>query len=39
MDYGHLNDGFVGAGGIATLGINSHVTDNVLRAGVNYHFH
>jgi outer membrane immunogenic protein len=39
MDYGHLSDGFVGVGGIATLGINSHVTDNVLRAGVNYHFH
>jgi outer membrane immunogenic protein len=39
MDYGHLNDGFLGVGGIATLGINSHVTDNVLRAGVNYHFH
>jgi outer membrane immunogenic protein len=39
MDYGHLNDGFAGVGGIATLGINSHVTDNVVRAGVNYHFH
>jgi outer membrane immunogenic protein len=39
MDYGHLTDGFVGVGGIATLGIISHVTDNVLRAGVNYHFH
>src|ERR1700733_2916261 len=39
MDYGHLSDGSVGVGGIATLGINSHVTDNVLRAGVNYHFH
>ena len=41
MDYGHINDGFVGPGpgAIATLGINSHVTDNVVRVGVNYHFH
>jgi outer membrane immunogenic protein len=39
MDYGHLNDGFIGVGTLAVLGINSHVTDNVLRAGVNLHFH
>jgi outer membrane immunogenic protein len=39
MDYGHLSDGFIGTGAFATLGINSHVTDNILRAGVNYHFH
>ncbi len=39
MDYGHFNDGFTGVGTLAVLGINSHVTDNVLRAGVNLHFH
>jgi outer membrane immunogenic protein len=39
MDYGHINDGFAGVGTLAVLGINSHVTDNVVRAGVNLHFH
>jgi outer membrane immunogenic protein len=39
MDYGHINDGFLGVGTLAVLGINSHVTDNVVRAGVNLHFH
>ena len=39
MDYGHINDGFTGVGALAVLGISSHVTDNVLRAGVNLHFH
>ena len=39
MDYGHLTDGFIGAGSFAAVTINSHVTDNVVRAGVNYHFH
>jgi outer membrane immunogenic protein len=39
MDYGHINDGFTGVGALAVLGINSHVTDNVVRAGVNLHFH
>jgi outer membrane immunogenic protein len=38
MDYGHINDGFAGVGTLAVLGISSHVTDNVLRAGVNLHF-
>ena len=39
MDYGHISDGFIGTGSFATVAINSHVTDNVVRAGVNYHFH
>lgn len=39
MDYGNINDGFAGVGTLAVLGISSHVTDNVLRAGVNLHFH
>jgi outer membrane immunogenic protein len=39
MDYGHINDGFLGVGTLAVLGISSHVTDNVVRAGVNLHFH
>ena len=39
MDYGHISDAFIGTGPYATVAINSHVTDNVVRAGVNYHFH
>jgi outer membrane immunogenic protein len=39
LDYGHINDGFTGVGTLAVLGISSHVTDNVVRAGVNLHFH
>ena len=39
MDYGHINDGFLGVGTLAVLGTSSHVTDNVVRAGVNLHFH
>jgi outer membrane immunogenic protein len=39
MDYGHINDAFTGVGTLAVLGISSHITDNVLRAGVNLHFH
>jgi outer membrane immunogenic protein len=39
MDFGHFTDGFIGTGSFATVAINSHVTDNVVRAGVNYHFH
>ena len=40
MDYGHINHGFTGASGPRLCwGISSHVTDNVLRAGVNLHFH
>jgi outer membrane immunogenic protein len=39
MDYGRINDAFVGVGTLAALGISSHVTDNVVRAGVNLHFH
>jgi len=39
MDFGHFTDAFLGTGSFATVAINSHVTDNVVRAGVNYHFH
>ena len=39
MDHGHINKGFTGVGNLAALGINSQVTDDVLRAGVNPHFH
>jgi outer membrane immunogenic protein len=39
MDYGHISDSFLGTGSYATVGITSHVTDNVVRVGVNYHFH
>jgi hypothetical protein len=39
MDHGHINEGFTGVGNLAALGINSQVTDDVLRAGVNPHFH
>ena len=38
MDYGRFSDGFIGSGAFPTVAINSHVTDNIVRAGVNYHF-
>jgi outer membrane immunogenic protein len=40
MDFGNVGTGFVGpgAGAYTTLGASSHVTDNVLRVGLNYRF-
>jgi outer membrane immunogenic protein len=38
VDLGNVNDTFAGGGAFAPLTISSHVTDNILRAGVNYRF-
>lgn len=42
IDYGHVTDTFIFGGlplpGLATITTNSHVTDNILRVGLNYHF-
>ena len=35
---GTLNNTFVGLGAFAPFAISSHVTDNIVRAGVNYKF-
>jgi outer membrane immunogenic protein len=40
MDYGKINNTFAGVGPIFTpINLSTHVTDNVVRAGINYHFH
>jgi outer membrane immunogenic protein len=38
VDLGNVNDTFAGGGAFAPLTTSSHVTDNILRAGVNYRF-
>jgi outer membrane immunogenic protein len=40
MDFGTFNTAFVGtpAGAYTTLGASSHVTDNIVRVGLDYHF-
>ena len=40
MDYGTSIDAFAGVAPLFTpINLSTHVTDNVVRAGVNYHFH
>ena len=40
MDYGTINNTFAGVAPLFTpINLSTHVTDNVVRAGVNYHFH
>jgi outer membrane immunogenic protein len=40
MDYGKINNTFAGVVPLFTpINLSTHVTDNVVRAGVNYHFH
>jgi hypothetical protein len=40
MDYGTINNTFAGVGPLFTpINLSTHVTDNVVRVGVNYHFH
>jgi outer membrane immunogenic protein len=40
MDYGKINNSFAGVAPLFTpINLSTHVTDNVVRAGVNYHFH
>jgi outer membrane immunogenic protein len=38
MDLGSFSNTFTGVGAYTTLGISSHVTDNILRVGLNYRF-
>jgi outer membrane immunogenic protein len=38
VDYGTVNGTFVNAGGGIQANFSSHVTDNVVRAGLNYHY-
>jgi outer membrane immunogenic protein len=38
VDLGTVNNTFVGVGAFAPITSSSHVTDNILRAGVNYRF-
>jgi outer membrane immunogenic protein len=42
MDLGHVNNTYtfngLAAGGFATASISSHVTDNIFRVGIDYHF-
>jgi outer membrane immunogenic protein len=40
MDYGTINNAFAGVAPLFTpINLSTHVTDNIVRAGVNYHFH
>jgi outer membrane immunogenic protein len=40
MDYGKINNTFAGVAPLFTpINLSTHVTDNVVRAGINYHFH
>jgi outer membrane immunogenic protein len=38
VDLGTINTAFAGVGAFAPLTVSSHVTDNIVRAGVNYKF-
>ncbi len=38
IDLGSFTDTYVGAGFVPTFTTSSHVTDNIVRAGINYHF-
>ena len=39
MDFGTISNNFAGVAPFTPLALSTHVTDNVLRAGLNYHFH
>jgi outer membrane immunogenic protein len=38
MDFGTFNSAFVGVAPFTPIGLSTHVTDNIVRVGVNYHF-
>jgi len=38
VDLGTMNNTFVGLAPFAPLAVSSHVTDNIVRAGINYRF-
>jgi outer membrane immunogenic protein len=39
MDFGTFNSASTGLGIFAPINLSTHVTDNVVRVGLNYHFH
>jgi outer membrane immunogenic protein len=39
MDFGTINNTFIGTAPFTPLNLSTHVTDNVVRVGLNYHFH
>ena len=39
MDFGNINNTLIGFAPFAPINLRTHVTDNVVRAGLNYHFH
>ncbi len=40
MDYGRINNTFAGVAPLfSPINLSTHVTDNVVRVGLNYHFH
>jgi len=39
MDFGTINNAFIGLGAFTPINLSTHVTDNVVRVGLNYHFH
>jgi outer membrane immunogenic protein len=38
MDFGTINNTFTGTGVFTPVNLSTHVTDNVVRVGLNYHF-
>ena len=39
MDFGTFNNAFTGVAPFTPIGLSTHLTDNIVRVGVNYHFH
>jgi len=39
MDFGTINSTYTGVAPFSPAFLSTHVTDNVVRAGLNYHFH
>jgi outer membrane immunogenic protein len=39
MDFGTFNSAFTGVAPFTPIALSTHVTDNIVRVGVNYHFH
>jgi outer membrane immunogenic protein len=39
IDLGRFSNSFTGAGIFTPMTVSTHVTDNIVRVGLNYHFH
>ena len=39
MDFGTINNTYTGLGVFNPIFLSTRVTDNVVRVGLNYHFH